>query len=437
MKGNIYLSAASILAIILILSSNTRGWDSWQAPFDTADIKIVSVDSILSLDDVLKLVANENPAFRSFSFQLKAAKSNLKQAGLWSNPNLDVEIGEVGWDTPGFRESEFTVSLSQEFEFFGQRGARRNVAKAGIDATNLQIKLSAFDLYLETKQRFYTLAHAQQNVMLFQASAALAKEIVENITYKLDRGATLKSELILAQLEERRAQLALDQAKQDVMAIEYSLISLWNGKPSGVKLSIDTEPDFTKLLDHVTSISNRIDSTRDIAQTHGELELLQAEKALVVAESKPTITFSGGFKRFEVNNSKSFLFGISLPIPFFNRNQGARESIDASLRSLEYKVERLRNETRANVQSQTTRLKQLIDKHATLDYSLLPTAEHAYNTLQNAYEAGRIPYTQLLEAERSLNNLSLEHNDVLLAIQERIIALEYITGVALRVDKEN
>lgn len=437
MRKNILPSVASILAIILTLSPIARGLDSWRSQFDIADTRMVSVDSILSLDDILKLVAVENPVFRSFDFQLKAANGDLRQAGLWSNPELEAEFEEIGWDAPGFGEFEFTVSLAQEFEFFGQRGARRNTARAGINATKLQTKLAAFDLYLETKQRFYTFAHAQQNVILSHTSLELAKEIVGNITYRLEGGAALHSELLLAQLEEQRSQLALDQAKQDVMAIEATLVCLWNGAPSGLRVSCSTEPDFTKSLEYVTSISSRIDSTRDIVQLHSEAALLHAEKRLAVAEAKPTIVLNGGFKRLEVNNSKSFLFGVSLPIPFFNRNQGVRETINAKLRSLEYEIEQSRNETRATIQSQTIRLKQLLDKHTTLDSLLLPTAEHAYRTLHNDYEAGRVPYTQLLEAERSLNDLSFEHNDMLLAIQEQIIALEYLTGVAMRVDKEN
>jgi cobalt-zinc-cadmium efflux system outer membrane protein len=437
MKGNIHISVASILAMILVLSTNTRGEDPWSAQFDTTYTRIVSLDSKLSFDDVLKLVAARNPAFRSFSFQSKAAQSNLEQAGLWSNPEFTAEIEEVGWDAPGFRESEFTISLAQEFEFFGQRGARRNVAKAEIDATNLQIKLAAFDLYLETKKQFYSLAHAQQNVMLSEGTVTSVKEIVENITFRLERGAALQSELLLAQLEEQRAQLALDQAKQDVMAIEATLVSLWNGKPSGLTVSSNTEPDFAQLLDQITSISNRIDSTRDIAQMLNESEILQAEKKLAAAEAKPTITLSGGIKRVEVNDSRSFLFGISLPIPFFNRNQGTRESIDARLRSLEYKIEQSINEKRAYIQSQTIRLNQLIDKHATLGSLLLPTAEQVYRTLYNAYESGRVPFTQLLEAERSLIDIGFEYNDILLAIHEQIIALEHVSGVALRTDKEN
>lgn len=434
MKGKIYICLAFIQAVILILLVNAKATDLWQAPFDTTAANSESVNSILSLDDVLKLVSVENPAFRSFDFQLQAANSNLMQAGLWPNPELDTEFGEIGWDASGFKESEFTISLAQEFEFFGQRGARRNVAKSVVDATKLQIKMSAFDLYLETKQRFYAFAHAQQKVNLSQASVELAKEIVESINYRLDRGAALQSEHLLAQLEEQRALLTLDQAKQDVMALEATLVSLWKGKPSSVKVSTETEPDFTHLLDRITLLSNRIDSTRDIIRMQSELEIRRTEKTLAIAEARPTITLSGGFKRFEADNSKSFLFGVSLPIPIFNRNQGTTKSIYAQLRSLEYDIEQGRIEVISSIKSHTIRLENLIDRHAALDSLLLPTAEKAYRMLQNTYETGRVPYTQLLEAERVLNDLNFEHNDMLLEIQEQIIALESLTGVTLRIE---
>jgi len=437
MKGKIQISIAAILTIVLILSANARAMNSWQAPFDTTATNSGSVDSLLSLDDALKLVATENPMFRSLNYQLKAAGGDLKQAGLWPNPEFDVEFEEVGWDSPGFRESGFTVSLAQEFEFFGQRGARKKAAKSGIDAAKLRVKQSVFDLYLETKQRFYALAHAQQKVDLSQASVQLAGEIVESINYRLDRGVGLQSELLLARLEKQRTLLALDQARQDVIALEAILVSLWKGKPSGVRISAEPEPDFSHLIDRITLLSSQADSTRDIVQMQSDLEILQAEKVLAIAEARPAITFSGGIKRFEADNSKSFVFGVSLPIPLFDRNQGTRQSLDARLRSLEYDIEQGKIEAISNIKSHTIRLKNLVHRHAILDSLILPTAEEAYRTLQNAYEAGRVPYTQLLEAERALNELSFEHNDMLLAIQEQIIAIESLTGATLRVEKEN
>lgn len=72
-----------------------------------------------------------------------------------------------------------------------------------------------------------------------------------------------------------------------------------------------------------------------------------------------------------------------------------------------------------------------------MDSLLIPTAEEAYEILRQTYESGRLPYTQLLEARRLRYDLSLEHNDLLLAIQEQIVSLERLTGISIRVDKEN
>jgi len=301
----------------------------------------------------------------------------------------------------------------------------------------LRLRQSAFDFYLETKQRFYALAHAQKKVNLSQAAVELAKDIVENINLRLEKGSALQSELLLAQLEEQRARLTLEQAKQDEIALEEVLVSLWRGKQSGVKVITDAEVYLPQLLDRITRLSSYVDSVRDVSLMKSELDILQAQKALSIAESRPTVTLSGGFKRLEADNSRSFLFGVSLPIPLFDRNQGTKESLDAQMRSLEYDIERGRTDAISNIKSRTIMLKNLLNRHATLDSLLLPTAERAYRILQQTYETGRVPFTQLLEAERVLNNLNFERNDLLLEIQRQIIALESFTGATLIIEKEN
>jgi cobalt-zinc-cadmium efflux system outer membrane protein len=384
----------------------------------------------------LNLVASENSRFQALDYQLQAARGEIRQAGLWSNPELGMEFEEVSWDAPGFRESEISVALAQEFEFFGQRGARKGVAKAQLEATELHVRLTSFDLYLITKRRFYALAHAQKEVHLYSDAVELAEEIAENIDYRLDKGAALQSELILAQLNLERTKLGLEEAMQDVKALEAELVSLWKSRTSGIRVLSAPEPDFKQVVDKLDMLLNMIDTSRQILQMKSELKILGAEKAKVIADARPTVTLSAGIKRLEADNSNSLLFGLSLPLPLLNRSQGIRESLDARQRSLEYDIEQGRIDAVSRIQSHTIQLKKLIDKHAVLDSKLLPRAEAAYRTLQDDYEAGRVPYTQLLEAERALNELNFEHNDMLLAIQEQIIVLESLTGVVMITEKE-
>ena len=125
MKGNKRLILASLVLIVLLMSNSTQAESFWNAPFDTSKVASVSADSTTSLNDALQLVAAANPALKAFEYQVKAAQSNLKQVSLRPNPELSADFEEVGWNAPGFKESEFTVLVSQEFDLFGQRGARK------------------------------------------------------------------------------------------------------------------------------------------------------------------------------------------------------------------------------------------------------------------------------------------------------------------------
>lgn len=436
MKGILYLFFFCLLATSTLTFAGASPLGSWQAPFDTTGVVPQKSKSVLTLGDVINLVAKDNPTLQALAFQNKASLGRLKQAGLWPNPGFETEFEEIGWDAPGFKESEITVSLSQDFELFGQRSARKKLAKAEINATGLQTTISAYDLYLETKRRFYNLVYAQQRLELSEASLKLANDIVKNIRIRIGKGVALQSELLLAELENQKAQLIFDQARQEVLTSKMSLTALWKGESIDISVSGESEPNLKKVLQRVEYLETKVDSSRGVLLLNHESAMLKAEKTLAIKEGRPTVTLSGGYKRLQGSKTNSLLFGVSLPLPLFNSNQGTRKSLEAKLRSLDYQIEQERLEVSAAIKSNVSILHQLINSHSALDSLLLPTAEKAYETLQRAYEAGRVPYTQLLEAERSLNELRIEHNNMLLEIHELIIALEGLTGITMRIDEE-
>ncbi len=438
MKGfSQYCIGCLVMTVGLLWPFDSRALETWQTPFDSGSPADPSTDSILSLNDVLGLVAAQNPTLKSLDFDREAARSRLVQAGLWSNPELGAEIEEVGWDAPGLKESEITVSLAQEFELFGQRGARRQLARAEIDAVELETRLAAYELYLQTKQRYYTLAHAQEHLALSRTSAELAGDVVENIKFRIEKGAALQSEMLLAQLEQQRGELRLQEARQKKTVAGLALQALWNDATSDLTVLTGPEPESTDILEQVAMLEDRLDSTGAILSLHRQAAILRAEQSLTAAEARPTVTLSGGYKHNRADKSNSLLFGVSLPLPFFNRNQGDRGALEARVHSLAYRIDRERLNAAAEINGKCVRLRHLVQKHDVLDSLLRPTAQEAYDTLERAYRAGRVPYTQLLEAERSLNEVRFEHNDILLAIYEQLIALESLTGATLRTNKEN
>jgi len=427
----LYSLSKSVLLTVLMLWHGTAlaGEYLFRPPFDSTHT--VDLDAPMALQDVLALVAKKNPTLRGLDWQIEAARHEIEQAGVWTNPELGLEFEDVGWDAPGFSDAEIGLSLSQELELLGQRGARKDLARAGVDATVLAADLEAFDLYLDVKARFYALVHAQNRSLLGDSSVALAQSVIDDITFRIERGVGLQAERALAQLELQRVGLARDEIQQELLVARTELTSFWGSADTGITVFSSDEPDLDGILTQLPVLGAQFDSTRHVLLLMREAGTLQAARQLAQAEVRPSLTLSGGYKHLKSDGSSTLLFGIALPLPFFDRNRGTIAGLDAQLHSLEYRQERARHEASAVVRGSVTRLNQLVKRHSTLDTLLLPTASDVYHQLQQAYVAGRIPYSSLLEAERALIDLRFEHNDMILAIHEQIIEIERITGAIL------
>ncbi|MDF1543845.1 MAG: TolC family protein [bacterium] len=422
----------AFMAVWLVtLTASIAANDRWQSGLESNGSGQMEKSSVLTFADVLKRVAANNPLLRSVSFRNEAAANRLEQAGLKSNPEFSAEIEEVGWNAPGFSESELTISLSQEIDIFGKRKARKNVASVEYQSTDFSGKVRAFDLYIDTRNRFNKLLHAQRFAVLAASSVRLAENIVEGLEYRVSRGVTLRSDLLLAQLELQRIILTDEEAQQELAGARLALAALWNSSSVDFTLFAPEEPDLQPVRRKLPTLLKQIDSTRIVRESQYDKDILQAGIALAEAEAKPTLTLGGGFKRLQLDNSKSFLFGVSIPLPLFNRNQGEIAALKASLNSKEYEQAQARTETMAYIRMTTARLDQLFSRHIALDTLLLPIAERAYASLEETHKVGRLPYTTLLEAERSLIELRFEHNDVLFEINEQLVALEQITGIKM------
>ncbi|RKX25100.1 MAG: hypothetical protein DRP45_06730 [Candidatus Zixiibacteriota bacterium] len=433
MKGLLHISVILTLPLLSIMTEPASGSDRWEAPFGTESTAGID-DSALTLQAVLHLVAARNPLLASLDLRREAAQGGIIQAGVRPNPELEAEFGGVTWETPGFDESEIGVSLSQEFELFGQRGARRKVAEAVWQATEFDVRVTAFDLYLETRARYYRLAHAQEWLDLSDISIGLANDIVATMQKRIDKGAALESELLLAQLEQQRARLARADAALEIETAQISLASLWTGDSIGVKVVVPAEPDFETVLSQISE--SMADSTRELLALDRHQEQLNAERYLVAAESKPNLTLSGGYKRLAADGSSSFVFGLALPLPFRNQNRGTLQSLDAEIQQVDFERQQAHLESTAALASGVAHLRQLNHRRTALEEELLPTAEEAYRTIQILYQSGRLPYTNLLEANRALVELKFERNDIVLALREQIIALEQLGGMILQAHEE-
>lgn len=402
----------------------------WENPFEaTLDATNVSTDS-LTLSQALSLVAQSNPTLRAGRKKVESAAGLVIQAGLRPNPKLEIETEEVSGDASGFAESEINITVSQEFELWGKRQARKNLAQSEVESVKLEALFADYDLYASTVRRFFAVAHAQKRVSLSLEASSIARSIVQTAKNRVSKGAALQSEALLGELEFERTQLNLSQAESHLQTARERLSSLWSSPMSDFAVQ-QPRIDLEEFSD-TDGLQSLIDNSRTLYILNRQEEIIKAQLSLERANSKPGLTFRGGLKRLETDNSNTFIFGVSLPLPFFDRNQGSIASLKASVEALKLERERALTEAETEFHSRRRKLSQLVSRFRALNSSLLPKSEEAYDFLKSAYDSGRIPYSILLEAQRTLIELRFELNDTYLAISQEAVSLKLALGITSR-----
>ncbi|WZB62880.1 TolC family protein [Achromobacter xylosoxidans] len=130
---------------------------------------------------------------------------------------------------------------------------------------------------------------------------------------------------------------------------------------------------------------------------------------LEVEKSKryPDITLSTGVARdYEAGRNK-VQFGVGIPLPLFDRNQG--NVYAATMRS--YKARDQYRDLEARLAAELLQSVSQFDlaAGAANDYraTVLPSARRAYDSALKGFEAGKVGYLQVLDAQRTRSQAEL------------------------------
>ena len=436
MTGRDLHPATGIICLLLVLAvwCPVTGQDmnrQWSDPLTVAPEPEATEGEALTLEAVLGLVAQNNRRLLAGTERRRAAESLVDQVGTRPNPEFEIEAENVGGDNPGFSNAEFVFSLSQEFDLWGKRGARKNVAGKALERRIWETSVERFDLYAAAHYRFHALLHAQRNAALTRQSGSLALEIVETIERRVEKGATMTSELLLAELEAEQSALDLESALAELENARRQLAALWNDDGEGLVVQGGFHNSIPA-LDALMIAAGGCRPLVDLDHTSAEIKAGLREAR---SESRPNLTFAGGFKRNEAENTNTFRFGLSMPLPLFNRNQGGMAAFEAKSLALDYERQQAEVDVRTELAAMHGRAAQLMRRRDAIDNRVLPKAESTFETLRSAYEAGRLPYADFLEAQHRLIDIRSELNDLELEIAEEIMTLETTMGITF--DKES
>ena len=391
----------------------------------------------LTLAQAVELALRTNPELLASRYELTAAQARIVQADLRPNPDLGVELENFAGSgaTTGTDALETTLSLSQVIELGGKRGSRRAAAEADLDLISVEQRARQLDVLAEVTRRFIDVVAAQQRMQLAQETSQLAQQTFDATNARVQAARSPQAEASRARIALTRASLEARQAASQLRSARYGLSAMWgSAEPQFTQASADLFA--LRNVESFASLMGRIERNPELLRFASEARLRDAELRLAQANARPNLALSIGVRRLEETNDTALVAGFSMPLPVFDKNQGAVREAQARRAQSEAERNSALIRTRAAMYGLYQGVSAARERAESLRNEALPQAQTALEQTQSGYERGRFSFLELLTAQQEVIELRAAAIDAATDYHQLLAELERVTSEPLTTELE-
>lgn len=347
----------------------------------------------LTLAEALRRAGEQSPAIAAAQASVEAAAARARQAGLRTNPELNVELENFAGsgELSGFQSTETTVSVNQRLDLGGRRRARTGAARAELAAEQLRLAIAEADLARQVREQFARAVAAGERLRLAEESDVRARDLARVAGLLVEAGREPPLRALRARSAAAQTAAELESARADERSARATLASLFGASApvDGVAGPLlDLEPG---AVDPEQSL--------DVRLADAELAVAEATVGQEVSSGRIDPSVGLGVRHVRENGDVALVGGVTLPLQVFDRNQGNIAAARAGVRAAEARragvlaaiTVRARNAI-ANVDAAEARV-------GALERAALPEAAEALRLAQGSYQAGRATLVELLDVQ--------------------------------------
>ena len=351
----------------------------------------------LTLADALERARQSNPELRALALEAAAADAAGRQAALPPNPALEyVREGKAS------QGGSSTIQLSIPLELGGKRAARMAVARAGSRAAVLELAAGRARVEAEVAAAYHQAWLAQQHVVLAaqvsetgrRSSDAAARRVLAGKISPVEEARARVAEANW-RMEGVTAQRELDEARIRLASLLGSAAGEFGTLAAPVSLEDAALP--------AGQVEYLLLSAPAIERAMAEVEAGNASVQLERAQRMPDVSLILGAKREgpERERVRQNIIGLSIPLPLFNRNQGAILAAERRADKARAELEGTRLRVRAEALQAQARMQAALQQESLVRLDVLPGAQYAADAAMKGFEAGKFNYVEVLDAQRT------------------------------------
>ncbi len=357
----------------------------------------------LTLDDAIAKALASSPRLKSARAGILASEGEHLQAGAVPNPELGVQAenfsgsGRYG----GFDGSEVTLGVSQVIELGGKRSGRVAVAEREVAISRLGQTAERLYVIRDTTGAYANAVAAQEMLKLAAEQKELASDLFKEVRERVDAAREPLIQKSKAEITVSTANFAHERAERELGHAKHVLSNLWAGHDDDFQLE---EQDFFTLTPPMSEaeVEVKMEQNPALQRYFVNHSRMQAKYELEKAQAIPDPRVNVGMRDFRDSGNQALVAGISIPIPVFNSNRGNIERARHDISKAENDAQAARlsmiGEVHESLETQVNAYRQA----ETLKTAILPAAEKAFTLSRQGYRAGKFPYLEVLDAQRTL-----------------------------------
>ncbi|HKQ05620.1 MAG TPA: TolC family protein [Blastocatellia bacterium] len=410
-------------------------------PRSTVALYVDPVQGASSSDLVRRALA-ANAELVATRLDIERGRARLQQAGLRPNPTFDFEqtTGRLT-GSPGERET--SIGFALPLELSGKRQRRIDLARVELQAAEAEIADRERRLIAEVRAGYAEALAAVRELQITEELIDIDLQTSRVIEVRVNEGdsAPLEHNLLRVEVERLRARRALIEGRLQGALLKLKSIS---GVPPGEALRLREElaaPDFSTPPDSVAAALDIALRTRpDLTLARLTEEAAQAGLRLARAQAAPDVT---AFSKYTTNRSvfddtpvgvlrdrdRLLSFGVSISIPLFNRNQGAKAEAEVVIAQARHRREFTEQMVRAEVASAYGRYEAAQAAINTFRQGVLDRSAQNIKAIRGAYEVGAFRVTDLLAEQRRFVDSQREFTEALTEYYRALADLQSAMGV--------
>ncbi|HEY3278807.1 MAG TPA: TolC family protein [Syntrophorhabdaceae bacterium] len=372
-----------------------------------------------------------NPDLMALRQEAELAKAQLQKARLLlpANPLIAGTLSkkEKPSEAGTGNYTNYSLTLSQEFEVAGQRGVRIGLAEKNLSRVGFQIRDRERLLRYAIKDAFARAISLKNREELTRRVVGFQEELVDFTRIKYRAGSVSGLEVNLSEIE-------LGKAKKDLFSVERELKEALLGLQG--LMGVRSNPAFT-VHGELSPEKFRVPAKEELMKRSAEMrpdmkvsvaEVDMSERAIDLAkrEAIPNVVLGG----FQTRDEERFDRGVlmSVAIPLFDRRQAERKRAEALALQARIRRSGLEKTLEREIDDAYNNLSLTLRELALFQKEIMNKSMETLSLLNFAYKEGKISFFEVRTAQKDTLEIQFAYLDTVLQAERWLHAVERAVG---------